>query len=1187
MAEAFTKNIIFPNKQSASEETFYNGHLMESETYIGGRVECMHNGVYRCDLDTEFVLDQAAFEELVAKTPSITNFFVVHELGKNVDDVINFEQVNSQIISKLSRFACLEKPKLVSKPLIYHVDVAAMYPNIILTNRLQPVSIVSEKTCSGCVYNSRENNCKRFMDWQWKGDYYPLNRGEFERIKLQHVSNPLLTKPEDNLLLRKAVREYSQKHYKQAFEHKTEMRRDIVCMRENPFYVDTVRAFRDRRYEFKTKVKVWAKALQRAKDDPDESKRAHNMMLLYESLQLAHKSILNSFYGYVMRRGARWYSMEMAAMVTHTGSEIIQHARNLFVKIGKPLELDTDGIWTLLPAGFPETFDLEFRDGSKGTISFPCSMCNLLIYDSFKNSQYQMERPDKPMKFTTTSEMSIFFEIDGPHRAMVIPAAREENKVLKKRYAVFDMKGKLSEVKGFEIKRRGELKIIKIFQGEIFGQYLKGDSLQDCYRHCAETCNKWLGILVEKGKGMRDSDIVDLIAESKVLAKNIKDYNSKKGVAITAAKRMSEFLGQDLLEGKGLNCKFIVSRQPTTAPLNERAIPVAIFEIGEEAIRMKLLRKWLKDPKLESSEIKPMLDWDYYIERLSNTIQKMVTLSAAYQGIPNPVPKVAHPKWLEQKLARESSTNPQTKLQEFFLLKSAVRDIEDAFEADIARPKRMDVEHPKSSKSSAKKDLDFTPTKLMDQDFKGWLHEQKKLWRLNRDRRKVGILTPATHRRDNELTSLFKLSETYLLTSELHLVGVGRSGTPGEYLMWVAAENGLVSFKMKIDRTIYIHCYNSKISVPSEFRKTGKLLPRDKKNHALFEYSMPEAAFLANKSLFERYLLNPEYEGIYETQMDLLFKLILKAGAKMRLGQGCRKDEQGCYHFKDIVHFNSGPANKLDRSKFASLYFYCVPFKDEKAVLVINEKSLKTQLIFFHKRRFNETSQLKKIILNSIVRSGRKEEYSLEVLQEKNDRETIRSTLAKLQRSAEEAIAKNFVCYVYGYSHLKAFFDELSESHPVCVISAANYASYLQAASSLDWHVKAIEHIGEMLMKTDDLIDDKLEISRVLNIPFCNLPEQWETFATDVMYARLLNKHNMVHWCSSQGSPDLGMGEVVSEGLVNLIENQQAAEEEGKLIFCPNYSLEIGLENLELNAILKYEDLMKADREVAMLVEGG
>ena len=59
--------------------------------------------------------------------------------------------------------------------------------------------------------------------------------------------------------------------------------------------------------------------------------------------------------------------------------------------------------------------------------------------------------------------MTIFFEIDGPYKAMVIPAAREENKKLKKRYCVFDFNDKISEIKGFEIKRRGELGIVKNF----------------------------------------------------------------------------------------------------------------------------------------------------------------------------------------------------------------------------------------------------------------------------------------------------------------------------------------------------------------------------------------------------------------------------------------------------------------------------------------------------------------------------------------------------------------------------------------------------------------------------------------------------------------------------------------------------------------------------------------------------
>jgi len=77
-----------------------------------------------------------------------------------------------------------------------------------------------------------------------------------------------------------------------------------------------------------------------------------------------------------MRKGARWYSMEMAAMVTHIGSSIISDAFIFVNKVGKPLELDTDGIWGLLPTGFPEDIKLKFKDGSSCNMSYPCSVLN-------------------------------------------------------------------------------------------------------------------------------------------------------------------------------------------------------------------------------------------------------------------------------------------------------------------------------------------------------------------------------------------------------------------------------------------------------------------------------------------------------------------------------------------------------------------------------------------------------------------------------------------------------------------------------------------------------------------------------------------------------------------------------------------------------------------------------------------
>ena len=41
MAEAFRGNIICPNKEKEADASFHKGHLLETETYVGGRVESL------------------------------------------------------------------------------------------------------------------------------------------------------------------------------------------------------------------------------------------------------------------------------------------------------------------------------------------------------------------------------------------------------------------------------------------------------------------------------------------------------------------------------------------------------------------------------------------------------------------------------------------------------------------------------------------------------------------------------------------------------------------------------------------------------------------------------------------------------------------------------------------------------------------------------------------------------------------------------------------------------------------------------------------------------------------------------------------------------------------------------------------------------------------------------------------
>ena len=100
--------------------------------------------------------------------PSVTSFWL---------------QVRDDILRKLSDLR--DNPYRQERPLIYHLDVGAMYPNIILTNRLQPPSMVHEQECAACVYNRPENDCQRRMQWMWRGEYFMANKSEFMRIKHQ------------------------------------------------------------------------------------------------------------------------------------------------------------------------------------------------------------------------------------------------------------------------------------------------------------------------------------------------------------------------------------------------------------------------------------------------------------------------------------------------------------------------------------------------------------------------------------------------------------------------------------------------------------------------------------------------------------------------------------------------------------------------------------------------------------------------------------------------------------------------------------------------------------------------------------------------------------------------------------------------------------------------------------------
>jgi len=112
--------------------------------------------------------DPEEFQKLIDGVESTLKHALEEEEKIPLDKVLNFDEVALAIKAQL--FQLRDNPIRQEFPVIYHLDVGAMYPNIILTNRLQPSAMVNEAVCASCDFNKPGARCQRSMEWTWRGE---------------------------------------------------------------------------------------------------------------------------------------------------------------------------------------------------------------------------------------------------------------------------------------------------------------------------------------------------------------------------------------------------------------------------------------------------------------------------------------------------------------------------------------------------------------------------------------------------------------------------------------------------------------------------------------------------------------------------------------------------------------------------------------------------------------------------------------------------------------------------------------------------------------------------------------------------------------------------------------------------------------------------------------------------------
>ncbi|KAK9473977.1 TCP-1/cpn60 chaperonin family-domain-containing protein [Dipodascopsis tothii] len=1218
MVQAYQHNIVLPNKHKEPDEHFYEGHLVESETYVGGHVESLEAGVFRSDIPVDFAVDPAAVQELLDDLDGALRFTVEVENGRALADVANYAEVRAAIAAQLEDLR--DRPARRENPMIYHLDVSSMYPNIMITNRLQPDSIIDEADCAACDFNRPGKNCDRRLPWMWRGEYSPSHKDEYNMIRRtleaetfpgRHPKAPPrafaeLPRAEQSAHVKKRLAEYSRKIYHKIKETKTVEKEAIVCQRENPFYVNTVRDFRDRRYEYKNKQKDWKRQLERLpKTSAREVDEARKMVVLFDSLQLAHKVILNSFYGYVMRKGSRWYSMAMAGVTCLTGATIIQMARALVERLGKPLELDTDGIWCIFPAGFPENFRLQMAGGKDLHVSYPCMMLNHKVHGRFTNRQYQSLADARAFRYDVREENSIYFEVDGPYRAMILPTSKEEDKNLKKRYAVFNDDGSLAELKGFEIKRRGELKLIKIFQSQIFRVFLEGRTLDECYGAVAKVANRWLDVVDSKGYTLADDELIDLISENKSMSRALTEYGTLKSTSISTAKRLGEFLGDQMVKDKGLACRFIISARPASAPVTERAIPVAIFA-AEPAVRAHFLRRWLKDPGLAEFDPRDIIDWGYYRERLGSVIQKIISIPAALQHVPNPVPRIQYPDWLVRRLSRLENPKQQASLDGFGVrLKAPIADVTnrpdvgDIEDGGVPGPKllrpvarvtkRRGLADADAQKENAFASLPPVPPGL-DDDYADWLRYAKAKWKAQRQARQrrrflFGAARPAG------VGSFFRDQAEATFSKPWQVLQVRPTDAPGELRAWLLIDGYVQTARVAVRRQIYVELRGAALPdvdvVDCDVEKVHLTLPDGRQSPRLFRVSMPEEHYQAQLAAPAGLFRHPAIAAVYESKIDLVTQFLLTVGNACQIDtsrQGVLGD--GLRDGFDLRHLTPLERPYLaDGLRARVVLLYHIASKDRTIYALFTSADHEAHLFVYDatKQFLPPMDALYRELHAQHAAPGlfaQPEAMDVHVNKLATLRQATAAAYKRIRAVAADHAGRVVVALLSpDRARVEADMPALRD----LPIVELRHTPADNAMPALDWRLPVARRILLTYFGAGARVDQALRLAQYGGLPLCNVGSARDVI--DVTFARRLRAAGVVLWWSPTAFPDVGGAELDRAVLQTEDFAFPAINNPGSY---HSVCIELAVQNLTVNTVLTFALLNELEAgDAAPLTENG
>lgn len=335
----------------------------------------------------------------------------------------------------------------------------------------------------------------------------------------------------------------------------------------------------------------------------------------------------------------------------------------------------------------------------------------------------------------------------------------------------------------------------------------------------------------------------------------------------------------------------IISRFPPGLPVTDRAIPTPIFNTDAK-IRDYFLRKWSRDNSITDFDMRFFIDWDYYIDRFSTAIRKIITIPAGLQGIANPVDRVKEPDWLRRFMKVSRSLDGQKRISDLFhvsnlnpqkLIARKISSIPDTMEEvpeethekvteethEMVEECRSSVSVQQSPNAQSLSPPLSKPRRSVKRsaDFDLWLQQRKQQWRESR-KQVCSTNNPSLSTKQN----YYQILEIQNMdNSELVLWLI----TPTNQLQRIRVNSKhtlFINAKTKIDDK---HLIPVNMDLPMDLPETGTTY--------LYSVEVNEHDVESTLSALRKAYDIDSIEGIYNSKMPTLYNAILTMGCVCRV----------------------------------------------------------------------------------------------------------------------------------------------------------------------------------------------------------------------------------------------------------------------------------------------------------------